>query len=141
MTRKQKTMLWRILAAVAIIAVVVAMLLVAIILYISVQDRTKEIGILRAIGAGKLNVSELFVAETFIIGLVSGLVGILLGYILSFPADALIYKYLQIPHLLYPRIEQAALLVVFSFVTTVISGLVPAMIAAKKDPVIALRTE
>ena len=130
-----------VLVAVAIIAVVVAMLLVAIILYISVQDRTKEIGILRAIGAGKLNVSELFVAETFIIGLVSGLVGILLGYILSFPADALIYKYLQIPHLLYPRIEQAALLVVFSFVTTVISGLVPAMIAAKKDPVIALRTE
>lgn len=130
-----------VLVAVAIIAVVVAMLLVAIILYISVQDRTKEIGILRAIGAGRGNVSELFIAETFIIGLVSGLVGVLIGYVLSFPADAIIYKVLHIRNLLRPTIAQAGILVVFSFVTTVISGLVPAVIAARKDPVIALRTE
>ena len=130
-----------VLIAVAVIAVVVAMLLVAIILYISVQDRTKEIGILRAIGAGKRNISELFVAETFIIGLVSGLVGVLFGYVLSFPADAIIYKVLHIQSLMRPTIEQAGILVVFSFVTTVISGLVPAIVAAKKDPVIALRTE
>ena len=130
-----------VLIAVAVLAVVVAMLLVAIILYISVQDRTKEIGVLRALGAGKGNIAGLFLAETFLIGVASGVFGVLLGYILSFPANAIIHKVLEIKDLLSPSWWQSLLLIVFSFATTIISGLIPSAIAAKKDPVVALRTE
>ena len=130
-----------VLVAVAVLAVVVAMLLVAIILYISVQDRTKEIGVLRALGAGKGNIAGLFLAETFLIGVASGVFGVLLGYILSFPANAIIHKVLDIKDLLSPSWWQSLLLIVFSFATTIISGLIPSAIAGKKDPVVALRTE
>ena len=130
-----------VLIAVAVLAVVVAMLLVAIILYISVQDRTKEIGVLRALGAGKGNIAGLFLAETFLIGVASGVFGVLLGYILSFPANAIIHATLEIKNLLTPSWWQSLLLIVFSFATTIISGLIPSAIAAKKDPVVALRTE
>ena len=130
-----------VLIAVAVLAVVVAMLLVAIILYISVQDRTKEIGVLRALGAGKGNIAGLFLAETFLIGVASGVFGVLLGYILSFPANAIIHAVLDIKNLLTPSWWQSLLLIVFSFATTIISGLIPSAIAAKKDPVVALRTE
>ncbi len=130
-----------VLIAVAILAVVVAMLLVAIILYISVQDRTKEIGVLRALGAGKGNIAGLFLAETFLIGVASGIFGVLLGFILKFPANAIIYKVLEIKDLLEPSWWQSLLLICFSFLTTIISGLIPSAIAAKKDPVVALRTE
>ena len=130
-----------VLIAVAVLAVVVAMLLVAIILYISVEDRTKEIGVLRALGAGKGNIAGLFLAETFLIGVASGVFGVLLGYILSFPANAIIHATLEIKNLLTPSWWQSLLLIVFSFATTIISGLIPSAIAAKKDPVVALRTE
>lgn len=130
-----------VLIAVAILAVVVAMLLVAIILYISVQDRTKEIGVLRALGAGKGNIAGLFLAETFLIGVASGVFGVLIGFILQFPANAIIHSVLGIKELLSPSWWQSLLLIAFSFMTTVVSGLIPSAIAAKKDPVVALRTE
>ncbi|MBO4380529.1 MAG: ATP-binding cassette domain-containing protein, partial [Clostridia bacterium] len=130
-----------VLIAVAILAVVVAMLLVAIILYISVQDRTKEIGVLRALGAGKSNIAGLFLAETFLIGVASGVFGVLIGFILQFPANAIIHSTLGIKELLSPSWWQSLLLIAFSFMTTVVSGLIPSAIAAKKDPVVALRTE
>ncbi|MCQ2409027.1 MAG: ATP-binding cassette domain-containing protein [Clostridia bacterium] len=130
-----------ILVAVAVLAVVVAMLLVAIILYISVQDRTKEIGILRSLGASKGNVSSVFIAETFIIGLISGIIGVVIGVILKFPANAIIIKVLGIPNLLQPSWWQCLALIGFSFITTVISGIIPSSLAAKKDPVAALRTD
>ncbi len=130
-----------ILIGVAAIAVVVAMLLVAIILYISVQDRTKEIGILRALGASRGNVSSVFVAETFIIGLVSGITGVVLGLIAILPANAIIAKVMGIKNLLQPVWWQEILLIALSLVITVISGLIPASVAAKKDPVLALRSD
>ncbi|MBO4554704.1 MAG: ATP-binding cassette domain-containing protein [Clostridia bacterium] len=130
-----------VLIAVAVLAVVVAMILVAIILYISVQDRTKEIGVLRALGAGKGNIAGLFIAETFLIGIASGVFGVLIGLILQFPANAIIYATLGIKNLLTPSWWQSLLLVVFSFATTIVSGLIPSAVAAKKDPVVALRTE
>ncbi len=130
-----------VLIAVAILAVVVAMLLVAIILYISVQDRTKEIGVLRALGAGKGNIAGLFLAETFLIGVASGVFGVLIGFIFQFPANAIIHSVLGIKELLSPSWWQSLLLIAFSFMTTVVSGLIPSAIAAKKDPVVALRTE
>ncbi|MBR4800613.1 MAG: ATP-binding cassette domain-containing protein [Clostridia bacterium] len=130
-----------VLIAVAILAVVVAMLLVAIILYISVQDRTKEIGVLRALGAGKGNIAGLFLAETFLIGVASGVFGVLIGFILKFPANVIIHNTLGIKELLSPSWWQSLVLVCFSFLTTVVSGLIPSAIAAKKDPVVALRTE
>ncbi len=130
-----------ILIAVAAIAVVVAMLLVAIILYISVQDRTKEIGILRSIGASKLNISSVFVAETFIIGLISGIVGVCLGLILMIPANYVVLLTLGIENLFVPVWWHEIALVALCFAITVLSGIIPAAIASKKDPVLALRTE
>lgn len=130
-----------VLIAVAVLAVVVAMILVAIILYISVQDRTKEIGVLRALGAGKGNIAGLFIAETFLIGIASGVFGVLIGLILQFPANAIIHATLGIKNLLAPSWWQSLLLVAFSFATTIVSGLIPSAVAAKKDPVVALRTE
>lgn len=130
-----------VLIAVAVVAVIVTMFLVAIILYISVQDRTKEIGILRSIGASRLNVGNVFLAETFIIGLVSGIIGVLLGLVLLFPVNAIVESTLGIKNLLQPSWWQSLLLILFSFITTAVSGLIPSVLATKKDPVIALRTE
>jgi ABC-type lipoprotein export system ATPase subunit len=130
-----------ILIGVAAIAVIVAMLLVAIILYISVQDRTKEIGLLRSLGASKGNVSSVFIAETFIIGLVSGIMGVGLALLLILPANAIIASILGINGLLRAVWWQQILLIGVAFVITVISGLIPAALAAKKDPVKALRSE
>lgn len=131
----------KLLILVAAIAVVVAMLLVAIILFISVQDRTKEIGLLRALGASKGNISSVFIAETFIIGLVSGVVGVCLGLILTFPANKILSSVLGMDNLLRPVWWHQFCLIGVAFVTTIISGIIPAALAAKKDPVLALRTE
>ncbi len=130
-----------VLIGVAAIAVIVAMLLVAIILYISVQDRTKEIGLLRSLGASKNNVSSVFIAETFIIGLVSGIVGVCLALILILPANIIVGLTLGIDNLLRPVWWHQFTLIGIAFFITVISGLIPATLAAKKDPVLALRTE
>lgn len=130
-----------ILIGVAAIAVIVAMLLVAIILYISVQDRIKEIGLLRSLGASKGNVSSVFIAETFIIGLVSGVVGVGIALLLTLPANMIIKSVLGISDLLKPVWWHQFALIGLAFVITVISGLIPAASAAKKDPVLALRSE
>lgn len=130
-----------ILIAVAAVAIIVAMLLVAIILYISVQDRTKEIGLLRALGASKGNVSSVFVAETFIIGLVSGIIGVIVALIVIFPANAIIGHVMGIKNLLKPIWWHELMLIFISFGITVLGGIIPAVLAAKKDPVTALRAE
>ena len=106
------------------------------------MERTKEIGILRALGASKRNISQVFNAETFIIGCCAGLLGIGVSLLLLFPINSIIERVsgisgitAQIP------VTSAVILIVISIVITLIGGLIPAKKAAKKDPVIALRTE
>jgi putative ABC transport system permease protein len=116
--------------------------MIGIITYISVYERTKEIGILRSIGASKRNISSIFNAETFIIGLLSGLFGILISYILIPIINAILHHYTgNIPLRAYLMINNALLLVVLSIILTLIGGLIPARAASKKDPVEALRSE
>jgi len=131
-----------VLIAFVSIALVVSSIMIGIITYISVYERTKEIGILRSIGASKRNISSIFNAETFIIGLLSGLFGIGISY-LSIPViNALIHHYTgNIPLNASLRINNAIVLVILSVVLTLIGGLIPARKASKKDPVEALRSE
>ena len=104
------------------------------------MERTKEIGILRAMGASKANVSSIFNAETFIIGLLSGSLGILVSYLSLIPINMFIHSInTDITAVLYP--SYALILIGISVVLTIISGLIPSRKAAKQDPVIALRTE
>ncbi len=131
-----------VLIAFVAISLVVSSIMIGVITLISVQERTKEIGILRAIGASKKNVSSMFNAETIIIGFTSGLIGVLVTYLLCIPINAIIHYLTGIPNLsAYLPIEVALLLIAISMVLTLISGVIPAKSAAKKDPVVALRTE
>ena len=131
-----------VLIAFVAISLVVSSIMIGVITLISVQERTKEIGILRAIGASKKNVSSMFTAETVIIGLASGLLGVLVTYGLCIPINAIINYFTGIPSLdaVLP-LPAAVILVGISVVLTLISGIIPARSAAKKDPVVALRTE
>ena len=124
------------------ISLVVSSIMIGVITLISVQERTKEIGILRAIGASKKNVSSMFTAETVIIGFTSGLLGIGVTYLLCIPIDAIVQYLTGIPNLrtILP-IPVALVLIGISMLLTLISGMIPAKSAAKKDPVVALRTE
>ena len=124
------------------ISLVVSSIMIGVITLISVQERTKEIGILRAIGASKKNVSSMFTAETVIIGFTSGLLGVGVTYLLCIPIDAIVQYLTGIPSLrtILP-IPVAVALVCISMLLTLISGMIPAKSAAKKDPVVALRTE
>jgi putative ABC transport system permease protein len=116
--------------------------MIGVITLISVQERTKEIGILRAIGASKKNVSTMFNAETVIIGFASGIVGVGVTYLLCIPLNAILVYLTGIPNLTARLpILVAAILVIISMGLTLISGLIPSRSAAKKDPVAALRTE
>ena len=131
-----------VLIAFVSISLVVSSIMIGIITYISVYERTKEIGILRSIGASKHNISSIFNAETFIIGLLSGLFGILISYILIPIINAILHHYTgNIPLRAYLMINNALLLVVLSIILTLIGGLIPARAASKKDPVEALRSE
>ena len=123
------------------ISLVVSSVMIGVVTYVSVVERTKEIGVLRSLGARKLDVSNLFNAETFIIGLLSGLVGVLFTYLISIPANLILHALTNIWGLVALPWEQALLMICISFLLTMISGLIPARAAAKKDPVIALRTE
>ena len=124
------------------ISLIVSSIMIGIITYISVYERTKEIGILRAIGASKRNISSIFNAETFIIGLLSGLFGIGITYILVPIINAILHSFTgDIPLNATFYFTNAITLVVLSIVLTLIGGLIPARAASKKDPVIALRTE
>ncbi len=124
------------------VSLIVSSIMIGVITLISVQERTKEIGILRAIGASKKNVSSMFNAETVIIGFASGLVGVLVTYLLCIPLNAILVYLTGIPNLTAQLpIPVAVILVIISMGLTLISGLIPSRSAAKKDPVAALRTE
>jgi len=124
------------------ISLIVSSIMIGIITYISVLERTKEIGILRAVGASKRDVSRVFNAETFLVGLCAGLIGIGVTLLLSFPINAVLLKATGIVGLkaVLP-VEGAVILVAISTFLTIIAGLIPSRVAAKKDPVVALRTE
>ncbi|MBR0350257.1 MAG: ABC transporter ATP-binding protein/permease [Clostridia bacterium] len=130
-----------VLIAFVAISLVVSSIMIGIITYISVLERTKEIGILRAIGASKKDISRVFNAETFIVGLISGLIGIGITILLTIPINAVIYAITGVSvHAMVPFGAGVAL-VAISMILTIIAGLIPAKMASKKDPVIALRTE
>ena len=131
-----------VLIAFVAISLIVSSIMIGVITLISVQERTKEIGILRAIGASKANVSSMFNAETVIIGFASGLLGVGLTYLLCIPINAIIYALTDIAGLrAFLPLNVAIILVLVSVGLTLISGIIPSRSAAKKDPVVALRTE
>jgi len=131
-----------VLIAFVAVSLVVSSIMIGIITYISVMERTKEIGVLRAIGASKRNISQVFNAETFIIGLCSGLIGVGMTILLNIPINYIIHRLTdnsqinaQLP------VTGAIVLILLSMVLTLLGGLIPSKHAAKKDPVIALRSE
>ena len=130
-----------VLIAFVAISLVVSSIMIGIITYISVLERTKEIGILRAIGASKKDISRVFNAETFIIGLTAGILGIAITIILNIPINAVIKAVTGVSGISALPIVGAIILILISMILTIIAGLIPAKIAAKKDPVEALRTE
>jgi len=131
-----------VLIAFVAISLVVSSIMIGVITLISVQERTKEIGILRAIGASKRNVSSMFNAETIMIGFASGAIGVGLTWLLCIPINAIIYALTNIAGLeAFLPWEVAAILIGISVVLTSFAGVIPAKSAAKKDPVVALRTE
>ena len=124
------------------ISLVVSSIMIGIITYISVLERTKEIGILRAVGASKRDVSRVFNAETLIVGLGAGLIGIGVTLLLLLPINAILLHFTGIAGLKAALpVQGAVILVVISALLTIIAGLIPSRVAAKKDPVVALRTE
>lgn len=131
-----------VLVAFVAISLVVSCIMIGIITHISVMERTKEIGILRALGASRQNISQVFNAETFIIGCCAGLLGILISLLALFPINSIIQRLSGIPDLkaILP-LQSSVLLILLSILITIIGGLLPAKKAAKKDPVVALRTE
>ncbi len=131
-----------VLIAFVAVSLVVSSIMIGVITLISVQERTKEIGILRAIGASKKNVSSMFNAETVIIGFTSGLLGVLVTYLLCLPINLILHAVTGLNNLsAYLPLPVAIILVVISVGLTLISGIIPSRSAAKKDPVVALRTE
>ncbi len=131
-----------VLIAFVSISLIVSSIMIGIITYISVYERTKEIGILRAIGASKKNISSIFNAETFIIGLLSGAFGIGISYALIPVINTVLHHFIgNIPLNVILYLPNAIILVILSVILTLIGGLIPAKSASKKDPVIALRTE
>ncbi len=123
------------------ISLIVSSIMIGIITYISVLERTKEIGILRAIGASKKDISRVFNAETLIVGFISGAFGILITILLTIPINKVIYALTNVSIVTAVPFAAAIILILISMGLTVIAGLIPAKIASKKDPVIALRTE
>lgn len=130
-----------VLIAFVAISLVVSSIMIGIITYISVLERTKEIGILRAVGASKKDISRVFNAETIIEGFVAGSMGILITVLLNIPINIVIKNVTGISHLTKLPIVGAIVLIVISILLTVIAGLVPSRVASKKDPVEALRSE
>ncbi len=130
-----------VLIAFVAISLIVSSIMIGIITYISVLERTKEIGILRAIGASKKDISRVFNAETFIVGLIAGLLGIGITVLLTIPINSLIYSLAGVTVTAVVPPIAGAILVVISMLLTIMAGLIPAKMASKKDPVEALRTE
>ena len=130
-----------VLIAFVSISLVVSSIMIGIITYISVLERKKEIGILRAIGASKRNVANVFNAETFIEGLIAGVFAIVVVVLVSFPVNAWALASKQVPNLMSLPVQDALALIAISVLLTVVAGLLPARSASKKDPVEALRSE
>jgi ABC-type lipoprotein release transport system permease subunit len=130
-----------VLVAFTSISLVVSSVMIGIITYVSVVERVKEIGVLRSLGARKRDIKNLFNAETFIIGLASGLIGVGVSYAICVGINALLGVLTGISTLANLPIGSAVAMIVISITLTLISGLIPANAAAKKDPVVALRTE
>ena len=130
-----------VLIAFVAISLVVSSIMIGIITYISVLERTKEIGILRAIGASKKDISRVFNAETFIVGLIAGLLGIGVTILLNIPITKIIYAVTGVTVTVSLPAVGGIILVLISMILTIIAGLIPAKMASKKDPVEALRTE
>ena len=131
-----------VLIAFVAVSLVVSSIMIGVITLISVQERTKEIGILRAIGASKANVSSMFNAETVIIGFTSGLLGVGVTWGLCIPINAILRHFTGIESLrAYLPWQAALVLVAISVLLTLIAGIIPSRSAAKKDPVVALRSE
>ena len=136
-----ETISYSLIAFVAV-SLVVSSIMIGIITYISVMERTKEIGILRAMGASKHNVSQVFNAETFLIGLLSGLLGVGVSLLLLIPGNRILHQLMGSNQITaYLPFISALILIVISMMLTLVGGLIPAHQAAKKDPVIALRSE
>lgn len=123
------------------VSLIVSSIMIGIITYISVIERTKEIGVLRSVGASKRDVKRVFTAESFIIGLSSGVLGILVTLLLLIPINILFHSFTGIFGLAQLPVMGAVILILISIFLTFVAGLIPAKIAAKKDPVLALRTE
>ena len=123
------------------ISLIVSSIMIGIITYISVLERTKEIGILRSIGASKKDVSRVFNAETLIVGFVSGILGILVTVLLNIPISAIVKHLSDVPNVASLPAVAAIILVCISMFLTFIAGLIPSRVASKKDPVEALRSE
>lgn len=130
-----------VLIAFSSISLVVSSIMIAIITYISVLERTKEIGILRALGARAKDITRVFNAETMLIGLCSGILGLVIAYLLTFPANKIIENLSGLASVAKLNPIHAIILLLISVSLTVLSGFIPAKMASKKDPVIALRTE
>ena len=130
-----------VLMAFVAISLVVSSIMIGIITYISVLERTKEIGVLRSIGASKKDISRVFNAETIIIGFVAGLIGIGVTVLLNIPINAVIHHFAGLTGVAKLPVTGGALLVAISVVLTMIGGLIPSRVASKKDPVEALRSE
>ena len=130
-----------VLIAFVAVSLIVSSIMIGIITYISVIERTKEIGILRSIGVSKKDVSRIFNAETLIIGFISGVIGVAVTMLLTIPINALIYKATDVIVTTRLPIGAAIVLIIISIILTLIGGSIPARIASKQDPVIALRSE
>jgi putative ABC transport system permease protein len=130
-----------VLAAIAGISLVVSSLMIGIITYVSVVERTKEIGILRSIGARKKDISRVFNAETLIIGFAAGVIGIVATLLLSIPVNIIVESIVGVTNIAALPFLYGVILIVVSMGLTFIAGLIPSRIAAKKDPVAALRSE
>ena len=130
-----------VLIAFVAISLIVSSIMIGIITYISVLERTKEIGILRSIGASKRDISNVFNAETFIIGLSAGFLGIIVTALLIIPGNMIIKNVTNVSNLAKLPAQGAIILVIISMLLTMLAGLIPSKMAAKKDPVVALRTE
>ena len=130
-----------VLVAFSSISLVVSSIMIGIITYISVLERTKEIGVLRSLGARKKDITRVFNAETFIIGITSGLIGVAIALLLTIPANIIIYNLTELKRVASLNPLHAVILIIISMTLTLIGGYIPARIASKKDPVKALRTE
>ena len=130
-----------VLIAFVAISLIVSSIMIAIITYISVLERTREIGVLRAIGSSKNDISKIFNAETFIEGLFSGLLGIAVALLICIPANAIARQHVDIERVAMLPLRYALVLILISVILTFIAGFIPSRIAARKDPVAALRSE